>query len=61
LEDRKWPEFRNGKAMTSTQLAALLKPFKIRPRKVFDYDRDRQVQGYRFEQFSTTFKRYLGE
>jgi len=47
--------------MTSTQLAALLKPFKIRPRKVSDYDRDRQVQGYRFEQFSTTFKRYLGE
>jgi hypothetical protein len=61
LEDRKWPEFRGAKPITPTQLAALLKPFKIYPRKVRDRDRERQVQGYFFEQFSKTFERYLGK
>jgi hypothetical protein len=61
FEDRKWPEFRGGKPITPTQLALLLKPFKIYPRKVPGHHQGHQVQGYRFEQFETTFRRYLGE
>jgi hypothetical protein len=60
-EDRKWPEYRGDNPITPTQLAALLRPFKIYPRKVSDSKRGRQVQGYRFDQFSTAFRQYLGE
>jgi hypothetical protein len=59
MEDRKWPEYRGGDPITPTQLAALLKPFKIFPRKVSN-GRGRQVQGYRFKQFSIAFRHYLG-
>ena len=34
MEDRKWPEYRHGKPITPTQIARLLRPFKIIPRKV---------------------------
>jgi hypothetical protein len=61
MEDRKWPEYRSGKPITPAQLAELLKPFKIYPRKVQDRHRGRQVQGYRFDQFDATFRRYLPE
>jgi hypothetical protein len=61
MEDRKWPEYRGGKPITATQIAALLKPFQIWPRKVQDRDRRRQVQGYRFDQFDSTFRRYLAK
>ena len=60
MEGRKWPEYRNGKPITTTQLAALLKPFNIFPRKI-NSGRGKQVQGYRFSQFDQTFRRYLGE
>ena len=61
MEDKKWPEFKGGKPITPTQIAALLKPFGITPRKVQSDDgAKRQVQGYRFDQFEWTFKRYLG-
>ena len=33
-ETRPWSEWKNGKPITATQLAALLKPFKIEPRTV---------------------------
>jgi putative DNA primase/helicase len=60
MEDRKWPEFKGGKPITPAQIAALLKPFGIQPRKVQSNDgAKRQVQGYRFDQFDWTFKRYL--
>lgn len=61
LEERKWPEYRAGKPITPAQLAALLKPFKIFPRKVMDHGRRRQAQGYQFRQFDHTFARYLPE
>ncbi|MCH8166473.1 MAG: DUF3631 domain-containing protein [Proteobacteria bacterium] len=34
MEDRPWPEWRHGKAMTAASLARLLKPFGVRPRKL---------------------------
>ena len=61
MEDKRWPEFKGGKPITPAQIAALLKPFGITPRKVQSDDgAKRQVQGYRFDQFEWTFKRYLG-
>jgi putative DNA primase/helicase len=60
MEDKKWPEFKGGKSITPAQIAALLKPFNVKPRKVpSDDGTKRQVQGYRFDQFEWTFKRYL--
>ena len=61
MEDKRWPEFKGGKPITPAQIAALLKPFNIAPRKVQSEGGGgkRQVQGYRFEQFEWTFKRYL--
>src|SRR5262249_46622266 len=61
MEDKRWPEFKGGKPITPAQIAALLKPFGITPRKVQSDDgrAKRQVQGYRFDQFEWTFKRYL--
>jgi hypothetical protein len=58
MEGRPWPEYKNDKPITPTQLAALLKPFGIRSRKVKGRD-DKQVQGYVFEDFKSTFTRYL--
>ncbi len=34
MEDRPWPEWKHGKAMTAVSLARLLKPFGVRPRKL---------------------------
>ena len=34
MEDKRWPEFKGGKPITPAQIAALLKPFNIAPRKV---------------------------
>jgi hypothetical protein len=61
MEDKSWPEFKSGKPITPAQIATLLKPFKITPRKVQSDGGGvkRQVQGYRFDQFEWTFKRYL--
>jgi hypothetical protein len=62
MEDKKWPEFKAGKPITPAQIAALLKPFGIKPRKVQSDDGvKRQVQGYRFDQFEEAFGRYLAE
>jgi putative DNA primase/helicase len=59
MEDRKWPEYKHGKPITPANIAALLKLFKIFPRKV--RSNGHQVQGYRFDQFEWTFKRYTGD
>jgi putative DNA primase/helicase len=59
MEDRKWPEFKNGRPITPMHIAALLKPFKIYPRAVTAGRK--QVQGYRFEQFASVFQRYLSQ
>ena len=31
MEDRPWPEWKNGKPMTPAQLASALRPFAVRP------------------------------
>jgi putative DNA primase/helicase len=56
-ETRPWPEFRSGKPITERQLAALLKPHKIKPKTV---RRGIETEkGYRLEWFADAFARYL--
>ena len=35
LEDRPWPEWRRGHPMTTTSLARLLKPYKIKSKQTW--------------------------
>jgi hypothetical protein len=58
MEDRPWAEFgRTGKAITTSRLARLLKPFLIIPEKVGP--KDARVNGYPIRKFIEPFKRYL--
>jgi putative DNA primase/helicase len=58
MEDRPWPEYKHNAPITTMQLAALLKPFKVKPKQVTTRDGSRQKQGYTAEQFEWAFKRY---
>jgi putative DNA primase/helicase len=56
-ETKPWSEWKNGKAITSTQLADLVKPFKIKPNTV---RRDEKTaKGYMRAWFEDAFARYL--
>lgn len=57
LQDRPWAEWRHDRALTPVQLAALLKPFGIKPRQVRIGDRTRK--GYERKWFEDAFSRYL--
>jgi len=67
LEERPWPEWRNGKPITVRQLAILLSPHKIRPRTIRLKKPNPNVipigtetpRGYKREQFEDTWNRYL--
>jgi len=57
MEERPWPEWRNGKPMTAPQLARALAPFGIRPgtiRRGLD-----TAKGYYREAFEEAWTRYL--
>jgi putative DNA primase/helicase len=56
LEDRPWPEWKKGKAITPRQLASLLEPFKVRPKSL--WFGDRKDKGYVLADFAETFLRY---
>lgn len=56
-EDRPWPEWRNGKPLTTRQLATLLKPFGIKPKNI-RLDDDRTPKGYDLAGFADAFSRY---
>ena len=58
MEDRPWPEwYRSKEPITRRQLAALLKPFGIHPKK---YREGTATQrGYLLEDFADAFARYL--
>jgi putative DNA primase/helicase len=56
-DERPWPEFNKGKPISARQLAALLKPFGIRPKEI---RRGTEVdRGYRREWFDDAFARYV--
>jgi len=56
-ENRPWPEWKNGKPITSRQLAALLKPYGIKPKTV--RRGTKTDKGYRHDWFEDAFARYL--
>lgn len=57
MEDRPWPEWKRDKPITQTQLAAMLKPYKIRPGNV----RIGKIvtKGYRMDRLADAWARYL--
>jgi hypothetical protein len=57
MEDRPWPEWKNGKPLTKTQLARLLSRFGIKPKGV--RIGNETPRGYERKQFDDAFSRYL--
>jgi len=58
MEDRPWPEWRNGKPISTRQLANLLRPLGIRPRTI--RTPAGTPKGYVRNEFDDPFTRYLG-
>jgi hypothetical protein len=57
IDDRPWPEWRQGKPLTQNGLARILKPFSIKTKKIrFSSG---VLRGYELEQFKDCFSRYL--
>ena len=56
-DDRPWPEYKDGKPITSRQMAKLLKPFGIRP-KGFNNPKEKTARGYHRKHFLDAFRRY---
>jgi len=57
MEERPWPEWRQGKPISARQVAGKLKPFDIKPRQM-KID-GKNVRGYENEWFDDAFARYL--
>jgi Protein of unknown function (DUF3631) len=57
IEGRPWAEWKKGKPITQNGLAALLKPFKVRPATV--RVGDDTPKGYQLAHFEDAFSRYL--
>jgi hypothetical protein len=57
MENRPWPEWRNGKPMTSAALARLLAPFGITPGT--KRDGEATFKGYLLSDFREAFATYL--
>lgn len=56
MKERPWATYRRGNPLTAHQLARLLAPFDIRPKKIrFG---ERVAQGYAREQFKDAWRRY---
>ena len=58
MEDRPWPEWRQGKPLTQRQLARLLKPFDVRP-KTIRLAGNGTAKGYVVADLADAFGRYL--
>lgn len=56
MEDRPWPEWRQGHPLTVHQLARLLAPFGVHPKQLW-HD-GRKIRGYDLADFSDAFARY---
>jgi len=56
MEERPWPEWKNGRPITARQLASLLKPFGVRPAML--RTEDGVFRGYEMKQFIEVFARY---
>jgi len=58
MEDRPWPEYRNGKPITATQVAKLLSRFDIKS-KDYRFEQGKPKKGYELSKFKDAFTRYL--
>jgi hypothetical protein len=58
LEERPWPEFRNGKPISKARVARLLKPLRISSGTI-RLDDGRTAKGYYQRSFEDAFARYL--
>lgn len=58
MEDRPWPEYKNGKEITPPQLAKLLARYSIAPQNLRLPD-GRVAKGYKLSSFQDAFERYL--
>ncbi len=58
MEDRPWPEWRRGAAITAAGVARLLKPFSLTPATIRTA-MDKTAKGYLKDSFSNAFSRYL--
>ena len=57
MEDRPWPEWKKGHPITARQLARILRPFDVKPKKIrFD---DGPAQGYLLADLKDAFSRYV--
>lgn len=64
METRPWPEFKNGKGITPTRIASLLKDFGIESQTLWFPplgENGKTLQGYRREDFLDPWRRYLGK
>ena len=59
MEDRPWPEWKNGRPITATQLARLLAPLGIAPKQVWIAGKNER--GYHRSWFEDAFARYLDD
>ena len=59
MEERPWPEWRQGKPMTATQLARALAPFGVRPQTIRFEGESRVAKGYYRDTFADAWTRYL--
>jgi len=57
MEDRPWPEYKNGRQITKRQIASLLASFGIKPKQLW-LDQNKQ-RGYERADFEDAFSRYL--
>src|SRR6202043_222151 len=57
LDDRRWPEFKNGKPITKAQVARLLKPIHVLSGTI-RLDADHTAKGYKLASFEDAFARY---
>ena len=57
MEERPWPEWRQGKPMTANQLAKALRDYGVGPRSI--RCGTAVVRGYKREQFEEVWTRYL--
>lgn len=62
MDERPWSEFSKGKPITPHHLARIMKDFGIRPDQMWDgAATQKNTRGYRLEQFTDAFARYLAE
>lgn len=58
METRPWPEWKTGKPITPTQIARVLKPFKVYP-GTYRPPGGAPVKGYQCDHFAEAWERYL--